>query len=71
MTVQGEDAAHYVRDALVKANVECSRLVKEPELMDPALFSFTVNLQGQAPFTALELQSLLEKHEHIEIAFEA
>lgn len=70
VTVQTEQAAQYVRDTLRNAGAECSPLQQEPELQDPPLFTFLAKLGDESSLTSVELRSLLEKDENIELAFD-
>ncbi len=67
--VQGESSAQYVRNVLAQAGFHCLETQQEPDLHDPAVYSFVATPKGETPMSARELMALMEHDENIELAF--
>jgi hypothetical protein len=67
--VQGEESAGYVRTKLCRLGITCSEPFRLPDLQDPPVFAFIATPKEETPLTALELQSIFDEDERIEVAF--
>ncbi|MBN2295646.1 MAG: hypothetical protein JXM70_24660 [Pirellulales bacterium] len=68
--VAGKDSADYVREKLHASGMNCTDPVREPELQEPAIFSFIATPKVETPLTAMELQAILNQDGKIEVAFD-
>jgi len=68
--VAGEECTQYVRKILYEAGLDCSSPIREPDLQEPPLFSFIATPKAETPFTAPELQAVLNQDSNIDVAFE-
>jgi hypothetical protein len=68
--VQGHNAAEHVRRLLAESGCDCSKSLREPELQDIPIYSFSATPRTESPLTAPELQAILDQDRNIKVAFD-
>lgn len=68
--VQGRGAAEYLRERLREWSLGASEPEREPDLVEPSIYSFQVGFTQRTPLTQAELRAILERDERVEMGFE-
>ena len=68
--VQGDKETEYVRQVLEASGAVRTPTAREPDLLDPPVFSFVMTPKAMTPLTAPELQSLFNQDPKIKLAWE-
>lgn len=70
VSVQGAEAAEYLRQRLAELSIVAGPATPDPDLTDPPVYGVQVTFPESTPLTLEELRAILARDERLELMFD-